>query len=155
MLRRRNYRDVILSDHLTMENSVKCHVNSSRYVRCSRFDGQDERRITRLHFQFRKNPDAVDQFERLVKHVLPLDVAFGDGEHVVLLQLGRNGVHTHRDVADGVLNFVLSWDILPRRKEDPLVHLTIFGEKDVQREHRREVEDVDVVLDGHLTHKRE
>ena len=43
-------------------------------------------------FQLSENPDSVGEFEGHVQHVLAVDVAFGDRENVVILQLLRNSV---------------------------------------------------------------
>ena len=56
----------------------------------------------------------------------------------------------HGQVGNGELHLVLSRNLLPRGQEDALVHHTVLAEEDVRRHQAGEVEDVDVVLNGHL-----
>lgn len=48
--------------------------------------------IPRLYFELRKDPDAIGEFERLVQHVLSLNIPLGNRKDVVVPQLLRNSV---------------------------------------------------------------
>ena len=48
--------------------------------------------ISRLYFQLGENPDAVRQLDRLIQHVLSLNVPFRHREYVVIPQFLRHGV---------------------------------------------------------------
>jgi len=42
--------------------------------------------IARLNLQFCQYPDAIRQFDRLIEHVLTLDITLGYREHVIVAQ---------------------------------------------------------------------
>jgi len=46
--------------------------------------------VVLLHFQLRQNEHLVCVLDGMVEQLLPINVATGDGEHVVLLQNGAN-----------------------------------------------------------------
>ena len=56
-------------------------------------------------------------------------------------------------VCDLVLHLVRRGDVLPGGEEHAFVHLTVFHEQHVHRNHRTQVEHIHIVLDRHLSIK--
>ena len=56
-------------------------------------------------------------------------------------------------VCDLVLHLVRRRDVLPGGEEHAFVHLTVFHEQHVHRNHRTQVEHIHIVLDRHLSIK--
>ena len=70
--------------------------------------------------------------------------------YVVLRHFRADAIAGALHPLDGVLDLVGRRDVLPRVQEGFLLHRALFGEEDVEGRDAGEVEDVQVVLDGHL-----
>lgn len=106
--------------------------------------------IARLQLQLQQHPDIVGQLQRLVQHVLALDVPFSDRKDIVARHLGGQAVRSAHQTREIVLQLVSGWNLLPRAQKHTLVQLSVVGEEDVAMDQTRKVEDVHVVLNRHL-----
>lgn len=107
-------------------------------------------RVPGLQLQFQQYPDIVGEFQRLVEHVLALDVSLRDCENVIERHFLSDGVCGTDDVGERVLELVGRWYLLPGGEEDALVELSVLREQDVRWDEAREVEYVHVVLNRDL-----
>lgn len=49
-------------------------------------------RVSGLNLQFSQNPDAIAKFDGLIEHVLAIDLALSNREHIIVTKLLRAGI---------------------------------------------------------------
>lgn len=143
-----NKRNLRRSNNSLVRGKHHCgHFNRTRFQtkRCIR--------IARLHLQLQQHPNIIAQLQRLIQHVLSLNISLCNCENIIGRHFGGQTVGRSTNPIQIVLHFIGGRNLFPCRQENTFVQLAILQENGTRMNQTCKVENVHVVFDGHLKTK--